>query len=395
MTQFYDKIIYTGNGTKDLDNKELEPKLKNVLWIYKRSDIPKSNAFSFNIWNNGAWQDIIAQQYINEQDIKDLTEKVDQLEEDVRDCETKVDYCEGLITECSKFKSSDASNIMIDTTLTGTQLNGLKMNDALNKILFKEEEPAIVEQQTLEVEYDPYVELGTNVTDFFNSIKIKQKEKLVYNYGCKSFTGNKANSVEKNVDLYGECTLTNIIVSSNKLTTSGTFSLVYGIEDAGYSVCSRKGVVPEDNHPVGELTKQLNNLKYEVYIPFYYKFLNGDDFQKYYKLRDTTSYIDDRKLNKLKTLTDINKGVIPDDYCYYFALFVPYYYISKYNFSLYVNGIKLCFDHTLSSTLGQNYGKHNIYNINTNTVATYALFYIGETYFSNENIDYKLIINSK
>ena len=163
MTQFYDKIIYTGNGTKDLDNKELEPKLKNVLWIYKRSDIPKSNAFSFNIWNNGAWQDIIAQQYINEQDIKD--------------CKTKIDYCEGLITEYSKFKSSDTSNIMIDTTLTGTQLNGLNMNDALNKILFKEEEPAIVEQQTLEVEYDPYVEFGTTPTDFFKTIKIKQKEK--------------------------------------------------------------------------------------------------------------------------------------------------------------------------------------------------------------------------
>lgn len=380
MTQFYDKIIYTGNGTKDLDNKELEPKLKNVLWIYKRSDIPKSNAFSFNIWNNGAWQDIIAQQYINEQDIKD--------------CKAKIDYCEGLITEYSKFKSSDTSNIMINTTLTGTQLNGLNMNDALNKILFKEEEPAIVEQQTLEVEYDPYVEYGTTPTDFFKTIKIKQKEKLVYNYGCKSFTENKADNIEKNIDLYGECTLTNITTNTNRLTTSGTFSLAYDVEDTGYSVCSRKGVVPEDNHPVGELTKQINNLQYTVYIPFYYKTLDSNDFQRYYKLKDTTGYTDDKGLNKLKVLTDVDKDIIVTE-DQYFVLFVPYDYTRMYNFFLCVNGIKLHFEHTHSSTLGQEYAKHKIYNIDTSTLTTYALFYIGETRFSCEDTDYKLIINNK
>lgn len=383
MTQFYDKIIYTGNGTKDLDNKELEPKLKNVLWIYKRSDIPKSNAFSFNIWNNGAWQDIIAQQYINEQDIKDLTEKVDQLEEDVKDCE-------GLITECSKFKSSDTSNIMIDTTLTGTQLNGMKMNDALNKILFKEEEPAIVEQQTLEVEYDPYVEIGTKTTDFFNSIKIKQKEKLVYNYGCKFFTGNKADSIEKNVDLYGKCTLTNMSVSSNKLTTSGTFSLVYDVEDAGYSICSRKGVVPEDNHPVGELTKQLDNLQYTVYLPFYYNTFSTSEFKNLYSLKNTNTVYRDTKLKKLKALTNINEDIIIKG-GNYFVLLVPYEYIHRCNFSLFVNSIKLHF--YISYTMG--YDQYTILNTKAQTLIKYALFYIGETEFNSENTDYKLIINSK
>lgn len=392
MTQFYDKIIYTGNGTKDLDNKELEPKLKNVLWIYKRSDIPKSNAFSFNIWNNGAWQDIIAQQYINEQDIKDLTEKVDQLEEDVRDCETKVDYCEGLITECSKFKSSDTSNIMIDTTLTGTQLNGMKMNDALNKILFKEEEPTIVEQQTLEVEYDPYVEYGTTAANFFNSIKIKQKEKLVYNYGCKSFTGNKADAIEKNVDLYGECTLTNMTTNANMLTTSGTFSLVYDIEDAGYSVCSRKGVVPEDNHPIGELTKQLDNLKYEVYTPFYYNCVNDTQFVNILKIGNTDNTLTADKYNKLKVLTDIEQIIDYFDQSY-FLLYVPYNDAKNYNYKLCANGIELHFDVSLSSVQKKTYTKYRLYNSRTRVTREFALFYIGNTDFDFENINYKLIIN--
>lgn len=384
MTQFYDKIIYTGNGTKDLDSKELEPKLKNVLWIYKRSDIPKSNAFSFNIWNNGAWQDIIAQQYINEQDIKD--------------CKAKIDYCEGLITEYSKFKSSDTSNIMIDTTLTGTQLNGLNMNDALNKILFKEEEPAIVEQQTLEVEYDPYVEYGATPRDLFNTTKIKQKEKLVYNYGCKSFTGNKADSVEKNVDLYGICKLTNIITSSNQLTESGTFSLSYRIEDAGYYVCSRKGIVPENNHPVGELTKQLNNLKYEVYIPFYYAVMPTNYFNTMIKnLGDTNRVIyTNNILFSLKVLTNINYNVknLDGDY---FILFVPYKYVTDYNCNLCVNGIKLNFDYSASSISGQKYAIYNLGNRNNNLTEKYVLFYIGETDFFHykNNLNCILTINKK
>lgn len=387
MTQFYDKIIYTGNGTKDLDSKELEPKLKNVLWIYKRSDIPKSNAFSFNIWNNGAWQDIIAQQYINEQDIKDLTEKVDQLEEDVKDCE-------GLITACSKFKSSDTSNIMIDTTLTGTQLNGMKTNDALNKILFKEEEPAVVEQQTLEVEYDPYVAIGTTAANFFKSIKIKTKEKLVYNYGCKSFTGNKADTVEKNVDLYGECKLTNMIVSSDKLLTSGTFSLVYDIEDTDCYVCSRKGVVSEDNHPVGTLTKQLDNLKYEVYIPFYYIYAGSSQFEAFKRMGDTLNTLSSDKMNRLKVLTDV-KQIINDLSSPYLILFVPYEYVDNYNYNLYANGIKLNFDYSSSSILNQQYARYRLKNSKVDITNSYAFFYIGNTNFDCENIDYELIINKK
>lgn len=376
MTQFYDKIIYTGNGTKDLDNKELEPKLKNVLWIYKRSDIPKSNAFSFNIWNNGAWQDIIEQQYINEQDIKD--------------CKTKIDYCEGLITEYSKFKSSDTSNIMIDTTLTGTQLNGLNINDALNKILFKEEEPAIVEQQTLEVEYDPYVVIGTAPTDFFKTIKIKQKEKLVYNYGCKSFTENKADNIEKNVDLYGECTLTNISVSSIRLTTSGTFSLVYNIEDAGYYVCSRKGIVPEDNHPTGELTKQIDNLQYIVYVPFYYNCVNDTEFANILKVGNTDTTLRADKLNKLKVLTGINQTIDYLDQSY-FILYVPYDDAKKYSYKLCANGIELPF--AVSSSSSGTYIKYRLYNSRTGVTEFFALFYIGRTDFDSVNINYKLIIN--
>ena len=376
MTQFYDKIIYTGNGTKDLDSKELEPKLKNVLWIYKRSDIPKSNAFSFNIWNNGAWQDIIAQQYINEQDIKD--------------CKTKIDYCEGLITEYSKFKSSDTSNIMIDTTLTGTQLNELSMNDALNKILFKEEEPAIVEQQTLEVEYDPYVEYGTTPTDFFKTIKIKQKEKLVYNYGCKSFTENKADNIEKNVDLYGECTLTNTSISQIRISASGTFSLIYRIEDAGYYVCSRKGIVPEDNHPTGELTKQIDNLQYIVYVPFYYSCVNDTQFANILKVGNTNTDLRADKLNSLKVLTGINQTIEYLDQSY-FILYVPYNDAKKYSYKLCANGIELPFAVSLSS--GGTYIKYRLYNSRTGVTEFFALFYIGRTDFDSVNINYKLIIN--
>ena len=378
MTQFYDKIIYTGNGTKDLDNKELEPKLKNVLWIYKRSDIPKSNAFSFNIWNNGAWQDIIAQQYINEQDIKD--------------CKTKIDYCEGLITEYSKFKSSDTSNIMIDTTLTGTQLNELSINDALNKILFKEEEPAIVEQQTLEVEYDPYVEYGADVRDLFNSTRIKQKEKLVYNYGCKSFTENKADNVEKNVDLYGICKLTDIITSSNQLTESGTFSLSYRIEDAGYYVCSRKGIVPEDNHPTGELTKQIDNLQYIVYVPFYYSCVNDTEFANILKIGNTNTALMADKLNSLKVLTGINQTIDYLDQSY-FILYVPYDDAKKYSYKLCANGIELHFAVSLSPGIKKTYTKYRLYNSRTGVTEFFALFYIGSTDFDFRNINYKLIIN--
>ena len=380
MTQFYDKIIYTGNGTKDLDNKELEPKLKNVLWIYKRSDIPKSNAFSFNIWNNGAWQDIIAQQYINEQDIKD--------------CKAKIDYCEGLITEYSKFKSSDTSNIMIDTTLTGTQLNELSMNDALNKILFKEEEPAIVEQQTLEVEYDPYVEYGTTPTDFFKTIKIKQKEKLVYNYWCKSFTENKADNIEKNVDLYGECILTNInlSVSEIRLSVSGTFSLVYNIEDVGYYVCSRKGIVPENNHPTGELTKQIDNLQYIVYVPFYYSCVNDTEFANILKVGNTDTTLRADKLNKLKVLTGINQTIDYLDQSY-FILYVPYDDAKKYSYKLCANGIELHFAVSLSPGIKKTYTKYRLYNSRTGVTEEFALFYIGSTYFDFGKINYKLIIN--